>query len=217
MSVDAIAVINLKSVSAIGGWESLLVSRTDPPIDFAQWAACAGQPQRLSLGLGASGSRNCIITVATGYPADLLKPLVLSLRKYTDAHLIIVANESNDLEQAFAEYDVSIYPVKKTVGYRPYPALARIQYYLEILASLPANVDRLLLVDSRDIIFQADPFKALPVAELSFFSENKSESYTSSRLNPEMVPPLFSKSKYTMVGKNKPKGILSNSVLISIT
>ncbi len=148
------------------------MSRTVPPVDFAQWSVSVAEPAGRVLRLDTAGSRNCVITVATGYPADVLKPLVLSLREHSDAHLVIAASDGAGLEQAFAGHDVTVYPVRKPAGYRPYPALARIEYYLDILKSLPASVARLLLVDSRDVIFQADPFAGLPDADLTFFAEN---------------------------------------------
>jgi hypothetical protein len=142
------------------------------PANFRQWAERLSAPHGVTLDWPLSSNRQCVITVATGYPANLLKPLVHSLREHSDAHLVIAANEGSGLEEAFAGHDVTVYPVRPSAGYRPYPALARIEYYLDILGNLPAGVDQLLLVDSRDVIFQADPFAQLPGNDLTFFAEN---------------------------------------------
>ncbi len=142
------------------------------PETFADWAAAAAEPRGTLLDWPARDFSACVVTVATGYPADVLKPLVLSLREHSDAPLVIVANAGSGLERAFADQGVVVYEVPSASGYRPYPALARLEYYLDILAGLPRSVERLLFVDSRDVMFQADPFAGLADAPLQFFAEN---------------------------------------------
>jgi hypothetical protein len=133
----------------------------------------------------------------------MLKPLVRSLRKHTSAHLIIATNENNDLATEFASDDVTIFRVKPSEGYRPYPALARIEYYLEILAGLPSEIEKLLLVDSRDVIFQADPFENLPKADLIFFAENNdTSSWTLSTTNGRWAWAMLpAKMRAALIGK----------------
>jgi hypothetical protein len=140
--------------------------------NFADWAAAAVSPAGTPLAWPARDFASCVVTVATGYPADVIKPLVLSLREHSNAPLVIVANAGSGLEKAFAGRDVVVYEVPAAAGYRPYPALARLEYYLDILAGLPGSVGRMLFVDSRDVVFQADPFAGLHDAALQFFAEN---------------------------------------------
>lgn len=144
--------------------------------NFAQWVARISDPSGDKLAWSGQDSSQCVITVATGYPANLLKPLVNSLREHSNAHLIIAAHRDSGFEEAFADHDVTIYPVPETGGYRPYPALARLEYYLDILKGLPPAIEQLLLVDSRDVVFQADPFAGLPRSELTVFAENNDTS-----------------------------------------
>ncbi len=144
--------------------------------NFAQWVARISDPSGDKLAWGRQDSSQCVITVATGYPPNLLKPLVSSLREHSNAHLIIAAHADSGFEEAFGDHDVTLYPVPETAGYRPYPALARLEYYLDILKSLPAGIKQLLLVDSRDVVFQADPFVGLPRRELTVFAENNDTS-----------------------------------------
>ncbi len=148
----------------------------DMPDSFAQWVAQVSDPAGSKLAWEGHKTNQCVITVATGYPASLLKPLVHSLREYSDAHLIIVAYPESGYEEVFAAQNVTVYPVRKTNGYRPYPALARLEYYLDILKDMPSSVEQLLLVDSRDVVFQADPFAALPKNDLAAFAENNDTS-----------------------------------------
>ncbi len=152
------------------------MSAVDTPDSFAQWVAQVSDPSGGKLAWKTGSARQCIITVATGYPANLLKPLVYSLREHSDAHLVIVANADSELEQDFADHDVIVYPVDEAHGYRPYPALARLEYYLDVLKNLPERIDQLLLVDSRDVVFQADPFAHFPQGDLTFFAENDDTS-----------------------------------------
>jgi hypothetical protein len=146
--------------------------RLTTPQNFAEWAASAAAPQRLTLGWPHARFGACVVTVATGYPAGVLKPLVLSLRAHCDAPLVVATDRGEELARAFPDAGLVIFPVAPAEGYRPYPALARLEFYLQILASLPEGVERLLLVDSRDVIFQADPFAGLNDASLEFFDEN---------------------------------------------
>ena len=152
------------------------MSGLDTPDKFAQWVTRISDPEGGKLAWKGRKSTQCVITVATGYPASLLKPLVGSLRKYSDAHLIIVASAGSGFEEHFANKNCIVYPVAEAKGYRPYPALARLEYYLDILKDLPAGIDQLLLVDSRDVVFQADPFADFPHKDLTFFAENDDTS-----------------------------------------
>jgi hypothetical protein len=146
------------------------------PDSFGQWALKAKRPQPVSIDWPAPPPRRCIITVAIGYPPHVLRPLVLSWHRHCDAALIIIANEDNDLEQEFSGLGVIVHAVAKPAGYVPYPALARIDPYIDLLAAMPETVEQVLLVDSRDVVFQADPFAALPGDSLSFFAENDDPS-----------------------------------------
>ncbi|MEM7636112.1 MAG: hypothetical protein AAF299_16225 [Pseudomonadota bacterium] len=143
---------------------------------FAQWVARISDPKGSKLALGNRKVSQCVITVATGYPANLLKPLINSLREHSDAHLIVAAHADSGFEEVFADQRVTVYPVSKTTGYRPYPALARLEYYLDILKGMPVGIEQLLLVDSRDVMFQADPFATLPQNDLTVFAENNDTS-----------------------------------------
>ncbi len=146
--------------------------RLTTPQNFAEWAARAAAPRPLALDWPKSPFAACVVTVATGYPPGVLKPLVLSLRAHCDAPLVIATDRGDELARAFPDAGLVIFPVAPAQGYRPYPALARIEFYLQILASLPEGVERLLLVDSRDVLFQVDPFAGLKHASLEFFDEN---------------------------------------------
>lgn len=144
--------------------------------NFAHWVARISDPAGGKLAWKGQKTTQCVITVATGYPANLLQPLVHSLREHSDARLVIAAHRDSGLEECFADQGVTVYPVSETGGYRPYPALARIEYYLDILKALPPGIEQLLLVDSRDVVFQADPFAGLPKDDLTVFAENNDTS-----------------------------------------
>jgi len=148
------------------------MSGPDEPDNFAQWVTRISDPDGRKLNWKGRKTTQCVITVATGYPAGLLQPLVASLREHSDARIIIAASADSGIEDNFANQNCLVYPVAENEGYRPYPALARLEYYLEIIKGLPAYVDQLLLVDSRDVVFQADPFADFPQQDLTFFAEN---------------------------------------------
>ncbi|MEO1159746.1 MAG: hypothetical protein AAFW74_04705, partial [Pseudomonadota bacterium] len=152
------------------------MSELGTPDGFAQWVARISDPAGGKVNWGRRKTGQCVITVATGYPANLLKPLVKSLREHSDAHLVIAAHADSGLEEIFADQNVTVYPVSETTGYRPYPALARLEYYLDILKDLPPSIEQLLLVDSRDVVFQADPFDDVSQDDLTVFAENNDTS-----------------------------------------
>jgi hypothetical protein len=115
----------------------------------------------------------CVVTVATGYSADLLKPLVESLREHSDAHLIIAADADSGFEEYYADRNVTIYSgFPRPAGTALILRWPGLKYYLEILNALPTSIGQLLLVDSRDVVFQADPFDGLSQRDLVFFAEN---------------------------------------------
>lgn len=144
--------------------------------NFAHWVARISDPAGGKLAWKGQNTGQCVVTVATGYPANLLQPLVNSLREHSDARLVIAAHRDSGFEEVFSGHGVTIYPVPETSGYRPYPALARLEYYLDILKALPSGIEQLLLVDSRDVVFQADPFAGLPQDDLTVFAENNDTS-----------------------------------------
>lgn len=142
------------------------------PQNFAEWAAHVREPKPAHLEWPDADIRTCVVTVATAYPVDVLKPLVLSLQAACHSTIVLATDQPGAIKAAFPGPGVVVYPVRASAGYRPYPALARLEYYLQILASLPKSVERVLLVDSRDVLFQADPFAGLSQAPLEFFAEN---------------------------------------------
>ena len=152
------------------------MSEPDTPDNFAQWVARISDPSGGKLAWSDRKTRQCIITVATGYPANVLKPLIKSLREHSGAHLVIVAIPDTTLAEDFADQGIVVYPANRADGYRPYPALARLEFYLDILKDLPKSIDQLLLVDSRDVVFQADPFVGFPQNDLTVFAENDDTS-----------------------------------------
>jgi hypothetical protein len=150
--------------------------RLSTPQNFADWAALAAAPAGVRLDWPKAAFSTCVVTAATGYPAEVLKPLVLSLRAHSDAPLVVITDRGEELKSAYPDAGLVIYPVPGQSGYRPYPALARLEFYLQLLTSLPDGVERLLFVDSRDVIFQAEPFKGLKDVPLEFFAENDDQN-----------------------------------------
>ena len=115
-----------------------------------------------------------VIGQATRYAPDDVRPFVLSLRRHTDAPcLLLVLREAKALHAFLAENAIDVLCVEDIdaplEGSREFQRFGAFAWHLRRRASLPETV---LMVDVRDVIFQADPWPALTGRTVSFYPES---------------------------------------------
>ena len=115
---------------------------------------------------------NLVMGIATGYKPDDLEPFVKSLRKYYDGNLVFFMYNVDDAMECFAmTYNIIIYGLPSDMTNGVEICNYRHQLYKEFLENHYPDVDRILIADSRDCIFQDDPFKHTKNTDLELFYE----------------------------------------------
>ena len=111
--------------------------------------------------------KNLVMGMAVGYTLEKVKPFVLSLRKFYNDRIIFLVDKLDDESNEFYKSNnVEIF--HGAVLDRAY--LLRYKYYLEILKNT-SSVDKVMLTDTRDVIFQDDPFSKMSGCDYEFCAE----------------------------------------------
>ena len=113
-------------------------------------------------------SKNLILSAAVGLNFEQIRFFIESLRKYylEDLCLIIDKNDA-DLERKLKDYNCNLIKTsisKKQIQYKRYEIFLK---YIE-----KKSFDKILLCDSRDIYFQANPFNYNYDGKINFFLED---------------------------------------------
>lgn len=116
---------------------------------------------------------NLVMAIATGYKVVDLEPLIKSLRKYYNGEVVLFMYHADDNMKAFMdENNVTISGVPTDMKNGVEICNYRHKLYKEYLQNR-SDVDRVLILDSRDTIFQDDPFKHQLTTEVEFFMESQ--------------------------------------------
>jgi len=114
-----------------------------------------------------------VIGAAYGYrPRDLM-PFVLSLRRHYQGDVLFITDA---LDAEFTEFYnahqiITLELDANTLANRWDMQHARFNIYKDVLSEHFQDSTRILLTDTRDVVFQDNPFKYPAVAELEFFHE----------------------------------------------
>lgn len=113
--------------------------------------------------------KNLILTTAIGYKFDQIKLFVKSLRVfYNGAITFLIGEKDFELEQELTKYNCNFIKTKinkKEIQFKRY------ELYLSYLKK--NTFEEILLCDSRDIYFQANPFDFNFKGQINFFLEDK--------------------------------------------
>ena len=114
--------------------------------------------------------RNVILGAACGYSKDQLANFIISSRKFynDDIYLVIEKKISDDLTNFFLEKKINTIITKfnKKILYKK-----RYEIYLDFLKK--NHYDYIFISDTRDVIFQKDPFDNTNLSKIIFFLEDK--------------------------------------------
>ena len=128
-------------------------------------------------------NKNLILGAAFGYNWDDLKIFIKSLRTFENCRVILIFERALDqqLKNKFKKYKIEhfIFNQKKTTNI---PGLTnsksdvgqrRYEMYEQILRQIQKKPKKILLTDTRDVVFQKNLFKNVYKKTLNFFLENE--------------------------------------------
>lgn len=112
-----------------------------------------------------------IMGAALGYRTNLLEPFIFSLRRHYQGNVVILTNPLSKEELAFFEkYNIFTYELDEPLKNPKDIQVQRYFYYKDCLSNFD-QLDRILICDVRDVMFQDDPFKGSEGWPLEFFEE----------------------------------------------
>ena len=114
-------------------------------------------------------NKNLILSAAIGYKFYQIEFFIKSLRKfYNDSVTFLIGEKDYELELKLKEFNCEIIKInvnKKEIQFKRY------KIFLEYLKNKTFN--NILLCDSRDIYFQANPFEFNYNEKINFFLEDQ--------------------------------------------
>jgi hypothetical protein len=114
--------------------------------------------------------KTLVMGAAVGYYIDLLKPFLLSLRRYYDGECVIITHPLSILERkVFEDLKINTYELENPPSNPKDIQVDRYYLYQDIMEFCDADV--VLNCDVRDVMFQDDPFRYPINADLAFFAE----------------------------------------------
>jgi hypothetical protein len=143
--------------------------------EYAEWRDDQFSAPPLTSRLHHGTGRNLILGAATGYELIALLPFIRSLRRFSDCRAMLVVDNETVARQ-LSEFGIDTVVAVPAAGYTPHVNFSRNAVIHHTLAGLEGLIDWVFLLDTRDVVFQSDPFAVLPEADIAFFQEK--EGYT---------------------------------------
>jgi hypothetical protein len=139
--------------------------------------------------------KTLVLGAAYGYrPVDLF-PFVVSLRRHYDGDVLFITDK---LDQEFVEfynnYNIITFEIDNVLADRWNMQFERFNLYQQILEEHFTDTERILLTDTRDVVFQDNPFRYTPVAELEFFHEP--QLYSKCNCNSNWIRERYGNDEY---------------------
>ena len=104
---------------------------------------------------------NLVLTISFNYSLDKIRPFVESLRQFYSGSVVVV---TNNLDSAMSEY----FEKQNIISYQvndKFPMnliyFIRWQYYKNVIEDHFPDVEKIIISDIRDVVFQDDPFSRL--------------------------------------------------------
>lgn len=118
-------------------------------------------------------SSTLVLGTATNFAVDDVKAFVLSLRAHYAGPACIFIDRGNRPLRSFLEAQGVEAPIVEDLPFRfgARVELVRYAYFLWYLRQAPTLPGAVLLIDTRDVLFQADPFDPPPGELLHYFVE----------------------------------------------
>lgn len=117
---------------------------------------------------------NLVMGIASGYTVEKIKPFIMSLRQHYDDYIVLFMNEvSPEMEEFSSKFSIHTCIPEHPLSNNPIQVLIdRWVLYREFLNERHFDdVENILMADTRDIVFQDNPFKYLLAHSVEFFLE----------------------------------------------
>jgi len=116
---------------------------------------------------------NLVMGVATRYTANDLEPLVKSLRKhYSEDFVLFMYDPDYNMIDMLDYYNVKWETLSSDISNGVEICNVRHLIYKQFLEENPQYDKKVFIIDTRDVIFQDNPFKHETTTSLEFFLEN---------------------------------------------
>lgn len=116
--------------------------------------------------------KTLVLGAAYGYRPKDLFPFVISLRRHYRGDVLFI---TDTLDQEFTDfynnYNIITFDIGNAFADRWNMQFERFNLYQHVIETYFEDTERILLTDTRDVIFQDDPFCYKAEAELEFFHE----------------------------------------------
>lgn len=115
-----------------------------------------------------------ILSMYGEYPAEAAQPLLGSLRATGSRAEVALLLHRNPTGTAAALVSMGASPVEVDLPRTPDPVSYNVARYAAFAdrIRIRTDVDRVMLTDGRDVVFQADPFERLPRGGVHLFQEH---------------------------------------------
>lgn len=167
---------------------------------YPEWLRSQLVRPRPKITLRHGSGSNLILGIGRNYTISDLRPFVRSARKFHDCRILLVVNNDPALgDELDAEgVDCLLEDASSSLG-RPHMNFARVTDYVAVLQALSGPVERVFLADTRDVVFQADIFKALPDLPMIFFEEGNGFSLETAGWNGNAIRRTFGLALYDQI------------------
>jgi hypothetical protein len=115
---------------------------------------------------------NIIIGAAFNYKKDTIYPFIASLRKVFDGKVVLLTKDIDiETHELYKKFQIDIYDVEDQINF-DYINVMRFELFHRYLTKVDSTAyDKVLIADTRDIVFQSDPFNNTELSNIYFYSE----------------------------------------------
>ena len=165
---------------------------------YSRWVVSQLTAEGPSLGLTHGEGRSLVMGSAMNYTAEHLQPFVRSLRRFSNCRALLIVNNEDVAERMHPEgIDCMLFSARR--GYAPHGNFARNAAYRQVLIGLRGQIDRVFFIDTRDVVFQGDPFDEAPEDEIVYFEEGRGVTFASNETNGEWAQSAFGQEIFELL------------------
>lgn len=140
--------------------------------------------------------KNLVVGAAVNYDFEKIRNFIYSLKEtpYAGDIVIFLSYRDAKLQSRLEDLGVKILFFEGARFYKVPPAVSRFFRFLEFLLALPDEYDRVFISDTRDVVFQEDPFAFDDGAALNFFMESPTQTIGSCKFNSSWIKNCFGRT-----------------------
>lgn len=145
-------------------------------------------------------TNDLILGTAVGYNVDTIRPFIVSLLTsgYHGRIVLFLEDPCNDTARFLRKHSVEIRPYKTS----HFPInIWRFFLYLQFLKQ-EHSIDRIMITDVRDVIFQDDPFVICTDDKLYCFEEDRSMTLSTCTFNSQWILQAYGRNILYALGHN---------------